>query len=299
VYHWNGNWKKALGLYESVYNEDPTYGNVTSFYNELARQHADSLTFRGTTFADTSKLSYESKGEYRRNINGIFSVDLKYAVSDTTLFSGNSFSRIHSLSGALPMDLSIFTIAPFGGIYMISNDGFSSPLSPLDYFGKYDYRFKGEASLSAAAGSVSLNGSWSTDWEKDTLMEGSVPIGYNIGEAAVQLDFGFVKKPVIEDSSMRLSGYGKYMADDNLIWGSFFELINSNILNTSPDIILDLKGNFSYEDSTSISSSYWSPERVLAAGGGVELFTSFEMGKESFLKNRVRFTAGYYKDGES
>ncbi len=299
VYHWNGNWKKALGLYEEVYNEDPVYGNVTSFYNELARQHADSLSFRGSTFSDTSKLSFDSVGEYKRNINGIFSVDLKYVVNETTLFSGDSSSRVHSLSAALPLDLSIFTVSPVAGIYMVSNDGFTPADNPLEYFGQYDYLFKGGVSLSASAGSLSLDGSWLVDWEKDTLMQGAAPMGYSIGSAALQLDLGFIKKPVIKDSSMRLSGYGKYMDDNNLIWGGFYELINSNLINSDPDVILDLKGSFSYEDSAKTGGSYWSPDRVLNAGGGIELFTSFKAGGESFLKNRVRVAAGYYLDGEN
>jgi tetratricopeptide (TPR) repeat protein len=299
VYHWNGNWAKALALYNEVYQEDPVFGNVTSFYNELARQHADYLNFTGTTFADTSKLSFLASAEYRRNINGIFSVVTDYSVEETTLFDGGTSNRKHSLSVGLPIDLTLFTIAPSAGIYMTSNDSFGPDNDPLNYLGSYDYKFKGGASISTSIGPVIVDGAYTFDWENDTLMFGISPRSYHQGEAAAQLDFSFTKKPVIEDTSLRLSGYGKYMDDDNLIWGSFFELINSNMITSKPDIFLDIMGNFSYEDSSGVGSSYWSPDGVLAAGGGLELLTSFMAGEESYVHNRIRFASGYYLDGDT
>ncbi len=298
VYHWNGNWAKALSLYNEVYQEDPVFGNVTSFYNELAKQHADYLSFTGTTFVDTSMLSFLSFIEYKRNINGVFSLLIDYEVDSNNLFSGDTSSRIHSFSAGLPIDLSIFTIAPSAGIHMTSDDNFESDADPLTYLGNYDYRFKGGLSMAAAIGPVILDGAYRFDWEKDSLMPGISPVSYQLGEAAAQLNFAFTKKPVIKNTSLRLSGYSKFMDDDNLIWGSFFEIINSNSINLNPDISLDISGNFSYEDSSG-SGDYWLPEGVLTAGGGLELFTSFAAGKENYVHNRIRFASGYYIDGDT
>ena len=89
------------------------------------------------------------------------------------------------------------------------------------------------------------------------------------------------------------------MDDANLIWGGFFELINSNMITSKPDIFLDIMGNFSYEDSSRVGNSYWSPDGVLAAGGGLELLTSFMVGEESYVHNQIRFASGYYIDGET
>ncbi|MCD6397666.1 MAG: hypothetical protein J7L71_09005, partial [Spirochaetaceae bacterium] len=298
VNHWNGNWAKAMNLYNAVYQEDPTFGNVTSFYNELAREHADYLNYSASTFADSSKLSFLSSVEYRHNINGAFSLVTDYSIEGVTLFSGADSGTIQTLSEKLPVDLSLFTISPMLGINVISDDSFASDTNPLNYLQRYAYNFRAGASLATSFGPVILDGTYLYDWDRDTLVSG-LPVSYQQGDASVQLDFAFTNKPVLKDSSLRLFGYGKLMNDSNLIWGSFFELINSNLLRSSPDISLDIKGNFSFEDSTSSGTSYWSPDSVLYAGGGLELLGAFPISEDTYFNNKLRFASGYYIDGGS
>ncbi len=301
VNHWNGNWAKAMSLYNEVYQEDPTFGNVTSFYNELAREHADYLNYTASTFADSSKLSFLSSVVYRHNINGAFSLVTDYSIEGITIFLESPDSNsgtIQTLTGKLPINLSLFTISPLLGINIISDYLFDSDTNPLSYLQCYTYKLRAGASLSTSFGPVILDGTYLYDWERDTLVSGS-PVSYQQGDASAQLDFAFTNRPVLKDSSMRLSGYGKLMNDSNIIWGSFFELINSNLLRSEPDISLNIKGNFSFEDSTSSSSSYSSPDGVLYAGGGLELLGSHSLSGDTLLNNKLRLVSGYYIDGDN
>ncbi|MEA1911289.1 MAG: tetratricopeptide repeat protein, partial [Spirochaetota bacterium] len=112
VYQWNGNWKKALDLYEEVYNEDPVFGNVTLFYNQLAREHADRFDFSGTTSADPSKLVFESSASYNTNLNGIFSLGFNYNISNNRNYILGTSYLLQNLALQLPIDFSFFTLSP-------------------------------------------------------------------------------------------------------------------------------------------------------------------------------------------
>jgi tetratricopeptide (TPR) repeat protein len=312
VNHWNGNWAKAMDLYTEVYIEDPVYGNVTSFYNQLAKQHADYLSFSGRTFADSSTLSFISSTEYKRNINGVFSLIMDYSSEEAGIFSGDSpNSRIQSLVLKLPIDLTLFTITAIGGVHMTSDYRFDSYSNPLEYLGRYDYKFNGGASLDTSIGPVILNGSYLYDWEyawKDEVVDVDgdsrikqylYPLNFQVAEAAMQLNLAYTKIPIIEDTSTRLSGYGKVMEDSNIIWGTFYELLNTIPINSDPNVFLNLRAGFSYEDSTelAVDGLYWSPSEVLTAGGGFSLLTAFPVGKVNSVTNTIRFASGYYQDG--
>ncbi|RKX83809.1 MAG: hypothetical protein DRP58_08140 [Spirochaetes bacterium] len=301
VYHWNGNWKKALDLYESVYNEDPVFGNVTLFYNQLAREHADTFDFTGTTYADKQKLKLESSASYNTSINGIFSLGFNYNVINNRNFDNSNTYLLQNLSIKLPIDFTLFDLIPNGGVYAYQDLINSSPGSSSmgAFLGEYNlYPYAG-ISTSLWTGPVGIFAAYNHNWEEESLKNKNSAVAYDKGEVLVQLDFNYTQLPILKDTSTLISGYGKYFKDGNLIYGGSFELLNEIKINKSPDISLNLSGNVIYEDSSNgspVDGSYWVPEDSISAGGGLEMVTAFNFSDKVTIGDTLGARANYFSE---
>ena len=305
VYHWNGNWKKALDLYEEVYNEDPVFGNVTSFYNQLARDHADRLGFESIVYGDTSKMSFELNSFYDANINGIFSLGIDYNVINNRIyrdFSPETASSylLHDLSLEFPIDLLLVVISPKGGLFARSDlvdTTFTGTPSMLDFLAEYNIYPHGGISASVWSGPLGVYGGYQYSWEKDSFQPGRSAVSYQKGDISLQLDLGFTKVPVIKKSSALISGFGRQVEDGNIIYGGSFEFFNEVKLSTNPDVSLNLSTSVVYEDSIDGSTdNYWAPTDSLTVGGGIEASGEFNLNDNITIVDRLGFTANYFSE---
>ncbi len=311
VYQWNGNWQKALDLYEEVYNEDPVFGNVTLFYNELAREHADRFDFSGTTSADPSKLNFESSDSYNSNIYGIFSFGVDYTVSNNRIYRDynsdpnidtSSVYLLHDLSLQLPVDLSLFVLSPEAGVYVKSdllNDSLEANPDMDEFLAEYKiYPYAG-VSMSLWTGPFGLYSAYQYSWEEDSFKPGTggSPVSYQKGELSAQVDFNFTQLPVLKETSSLISGFSRFLSDGNMIYGGSFEVLNEVKLNKDPDININLAGRVIYEDSSNgLQDEYWAPEESLTAGGGIEASAEFSLGKNVSIGDTLGFSINYFSD---
>ncbi len=300
VYHWNGNWEKALDLYEEVYNEDPVFGNVTLFYNQLAREHADTFDFVGTTYADNQKMIFESDVSYNTSINGIFSLGFNYNVSNNRDFINNNTYLLHNLSIQLPMDLSLFILSPEGGVYAQSdliNNTFSDTPGMDDFLGEYNVYPFGGVSASIRTGPFGIYGTYQYGWEEESLETGRSAVSYQKGEISAQVDFNYTQIPVLKETSSLISGFGRFVEDGNIVYGGSFELLNEVKINRNPDISLNFSGRLIYEDSANGSTDdYWAPSDSLSAGGGMEAAAAVNLSDKVIVGDKFSLRADYFSD---
>ncbi len=310
VYQRNGNWAQAQKLYKEVYTEDPVYGNVTAFYNQLAREHADRLSFSGSTFADTSVLTMTGNAEYRTNFSGTFSLVVDYStcynlypVEPAAVYAPTSFYQ--SLKAGVPLSVSGLDITPSAGTYILSDlsdqdsrtDFIGDPV-PGSLFSTFTPYFFGSISADFSAGPVSISGGYVYDWVSETFKPGDSPVSFQTGTGSLQINFGFIKKPVIQNTGFSVYGYYKSFSDSNSTYGIFSELNNYFSVLDKPYVRLGLSGNFSVEDSDSTSPDYWVPLDSYRSGGALSIQSTFDLSEDRSLSDEFRLYSGYYSDND-
>ncbi len=107
----------------------------------------------------------------------------------------------------------------------------------------------------------------------------------------------FIKKPVIQNTTASLSGYGKIFDGNVSSYGVFAELSNSFGILEKPDLRLGLTGNFSWEDLKGSSSDYWLPVDSLKGGGTLTAVINLDFTRERSLSDNLMLYGGYYSDG--
>ncbi len=308
VYQRNGDWAKAQQLYQEVYDEDPVYGNVTAFYNQLAREHADHLAFTGSAFADSSILSTVAGIKYLENFSGSVSFMLNYQ-SSYNLFPTDPAelyaptSSYQKLSAGFPLKINTVQIIPSAGFYLMSDlvdqqsrTDFAADSYPLTLgktFGLYPLV---KVSTEFAAGPLYVSGGYGYTWLEETLRTGRSQTSYQEGTGSLQVDFGFVKKPVIQNTSAMVSGYARFFSDSVSSYGIFTELNNSFGIVDKPEVQLGITGSFSWEDSKGTSPDYWVPVGSLKGGGALSASVAVDNAGERSLSDDIRFYGGYYSD---
>jgi len=300
VYHWNGNWKKALDLYESVYNEDPVFGNVTLFYNQLAREHADRFDYSGSISADPLKLKFENNVSYNTSINGIFSFSLNYDFYNSQDFTSGNSNMLHNLFLNIPVDFSLFVLNPVGGVFIQSDIVNNGTQEAGELLGKYNvYPFAG-ISTSIWTGPYGIYGAYKHSFEEESLQPGRSAVSFDKGEFLFQVDFNFTQIPVLKETSSLVSGFGRYLDDGNIIYGGSFELLNEVKINKNPDISLNFSTRIIYEDSTNgsppNSDPYWAPTDSLTGGGGIEASAAFNITDKVTIGDKLGLSANYFSD---
>lgn len=304
----NGNWSIAQKLYREVYNEDPLYGNVTAFYNRLAKEHADHLTFSGTTFADSSQQTFTGKTQYVKGINGVFGFMLDYTAQNTVYpFSSAQYSPtsfMQSLSSGLEVKLGALKLTPSAGISLLSNlitssgrTAYSAEKTPVAIMSAFiPYPFA-TAGLEVSSGPVIFDAGYAYNWLDETFQPEITPVSYQEGNGSVQVDFGFIKKPVIQDTLFSLTGYSRFIQDGNTLFGLSSQISNSFSLLEKPEIQMGITGSFSWDSALDTAAhTYWVPDNAVNAGGAVDLSGVFSTGDDASLADALSLYAGYYSD---
>ncbi len=310
VYHRNGDWSKAQELYREVYEEDPVYGNVTAFYNQLAKEHSDHLIFTGSTFADTSQISFTGDTQYRMNINGTFSFMADYTVNYTLYPASAALyaptSLLNSFSIGIPLSFNRFILKPNAGISLESDlvdqdtrAGYDTNSTPLDFFSTYNLYPFGGVEMEISAGPVIVTAGYKYNWMAETFHPEDTPVSFQTGSGSVQIDFGFIKKPVIQNTGLSVSGYLQFLDDNNSIFGVSSEVNNYFLILDKPETTFGITGSFSWESSKidSLNSpSYWLPVDSYRGGGAVSVSSEFDLNRDISFSDDLRFYSGYYSD---
>jgi len=278
VFHLNGDWSEALRIYEEIYQEDPGYNNVASFYNELTRDFADSFQFQGKTFSDTSSLTFDAEATYNVHFDRTFAMTLDYNVAHNRIyriFSPDDATTYlyQNVNLTLPVTLSSFTIYPEGGMYLKTDlvddsgkDEFSDNPSIPDLMGAYGIYFKGGASAAFSKDLLYISAGYFYDWQTDSFHPGNSPVAYHQALLDMNLNFAGTRIPFVEDTVFSLSGNGKFINDGNFTWYTGIQLANDLELLREPAMDLNLIADFTFEDAKEDSDNYWTPDDSLKTG---------------------------------
>ncbi len=304
----NGDWSKAQKLYKEVYMEDPVYGNVTAFYNQLAKEHADHLVFTGTVFIDSSVISAVSDLNYRTNINGTLSLGVDYS-SNYNLYPLNTADTyaptlyLQNVSFLFPLIFPRFTITPEVGGTVLSNlveqdsrAEYLSDTSPVQMISTFRAYPTGSISCDIVLGSIIVSGGYRYNWVEESFRAGRSPVSYQEGNGSIQVDFGFIKKPVIQNTGISVYGSDKFYSDNNSTYSISSEINNYFRVAEKSDVSMGILGYLSWEDSSGNSTDYWSPSESLRAGGSINVLSSFPWSEEGAIGDNLRFSTGYYSD---
>jgi len=307
----SGNWSKAMDSYKKVYWSDPDYANTLRYHNQLARAHADSFSFRSTSFYDTTRIDYEGTAEYHRKVNSFIGWDMTYRYENDRLcrtFNGESpgaFS-LHSLRLGIPLSLCFLnvTITPFGGVGIRNALYNVDPSFPPDtsyepdivlseFYADLFYGLHGKLGI----GPVEIFGGWSNQRKTDTYFPEREAVFANAGELQVSTYFSFPDMRHVNSFSTRSYGRFEFLTDANMTGTFVQELVGSFHLSDTPWVNLDITGVGSYEDSiVPETTDYYSPDADITAKGGVRGTVVLPVGGGS-LGLSLWLSAGGYHTG--
>jgi len=128
-----GDWYRAMNQYKKVYDQNPRYENASYYYNQLARQNADSVSFEIQNITDPSRINYNGTAAYQTKLNSWLGWGADYHLDMDRKFRvfgeevPNQF-KLHTISFNVPVLLTgmNLTITPEAGLYAWN-----------DYFGVY------------------------------------------------------------------------------------------------------------------------------------------------------------------
>jgi tetratricopeptide (TPR) repeat protein len=94
VYQWNRQWSKAMAQYREVFWADPNYEQATSNYNQLAREHADSLHTKVSYSVDTSRIIWNGEIDYTTDVNELFGIMAEFKTDYYRVFRWAEYGPI-------------------------------------------------------------------------------------------------------------------------------------------------------------------------------------------------------------
>ncbi|MDA3812550.1 MAG: tetratricopeptide repeat protein, partial [Spirochaetaceae bacterium] len=256
VYHWNGDWSEALRIYKEIYEEDPQYNNVASFYNDLTRDFADSFNLSAKTFSDSSTLSFNMNTDYNVKINKNLGLSLNYSAEILRKFIEKPSYFYQNVNVTVPVSFSLFTFKPTAGLYMkidvIDETGVNLLSQNPDLFGHINidnFYFTGGGSIAFSKDPVYLSTVYIYDWMTDSFLPGKTETDFH--EVTVDMNFNFAKTkiPFIEDTVISLSGGAKFITDGNLSWSAGAQVANNVQILREPSMNLNIILDFIYEDT--------------------------------------------------
>ncbi len=308
-----GLWQTAKEYFRRVFWADPSYENASSLYNEIAREHADSIDVSASYLADTASVTWNVDAKYSIELNESIGIEASYEGTNKRIFRWEKLPdgledyayTVHSLSLGLPLTFMAggFTISPAIGFDITLNDNLYAEESATVPFGQFGDKnvppsaffelfniLYPEARLDFSAvpsSGMNLSGSAFFGLQPETLgfLKNDV---YELGGTLnVGMSLAGTDLPVIENASARLYGEGEYIFDSytsagyNVIYAALGELSYAIIRSEEPSFTLSLFGNAYYQDSTIPKDiaeydkiDYYSPQDVFLAGGGL-LMTSY------------------------
>ncbi len=284
-----GNWYRAMEQYKKVYYQNPLYENAASYYNQLARAHADTVHITALNVTDPSRISHEAHADYKREINGRLAWGFAYQMDVDSMY------RTYG-----DEDPSSFKLQTLGLIFPVTFPGWNLTVTPLGgfhlfnrFFGS-DYDFNPDLPVSLednrTASSLVPRGGVDFHWEKDflrmllayrsSLEEESLFAGRNLTRSRVfdltastyfPLESSYEWGPVTTRTygSLRfLDSQG--VSDVNRTHQVVQEASVGYVVSEKPYFKLTGSGLFNYEDSLdSDVTDYYAPQDVFELKGGL------------------------------
>ncbi len=307
VYDFNGDWSKAQELYEKVFWDDPLYGNVASFYNRLAREHADEFGFSGSMYTEPSKTAWTGQAVYTTSLSGTVSLSADYRILNSRDIVENDTPAGSALTHTLSLGLPIFlpgprlTLTPLIGGILTNGYGNSTASAEALSIGDYGSRFaayplaglKGELPLKH----LTVSGNYRYDWEYDSFLPGRDDVSYHQAGGTVAMNLSFIRSPVFSRSTARLLGESRFLSDGNLVYSAGADLYMGFPLALQPEIELQSYLSGSYADALEEDVvDYWSPRNVISVSGGVALRANFPVAGDRLIGEYLRFGIGHYQE---
>jgi hypothetical protein len=320
IYQWKGDWKSALDSYRAVYAADPYFENVGSQYNQVARDHADTLGSLGWYLADTQRVWWHAETSFSSQVNSTFGLTGMYQTDsvrierdDTTGTSqmDHSSYQLHDLSVGVPLKLlnGRLGLTPWVGGVMGANglfEKFNSTGTAVvndDRFGVYAVEpyVKLDASFGGWS-AVFLNGTMRWGRHPDTwdLLRSSV---YDASaEANAFTNLSFIDSWPLKDTTLRTYGRIDYLhtgdfAFNNFLYTALQEITVNVLKGENPYGVLSVNGNVTWQQSQRDEIYlYYAPLNVLQAGGGLTGSMSFGVGGGDVLGLSLRAYAGAYQE---
>ena len=315
-----GNWYRAMNQYKKVYYQNPVYENAATYYNQLARAHADTVHIRALNITDPSRISHQANADYTREITNRLGWGFSYQFDVDSLYrtygsEDPSSFKLQTLDLNVPLTFPGWNlkVRPFGGFHLFNG-----------FFGS-DYDFNPNLPVSLeenrTASTFAPRGGVEFKWQKDyisadlgyryELEDDSLFIGRNLTTAHVMdltasTYFPLEKNDSLGPVTTRTFGVLRFLNSDgsssvNRLHQVVQEASIGYMVSENPSIRLTGNGIFNYEDSKESGvANYYAPSDVFELKGGLRGTVGFH--NSSWTENLEISLYGsggaYWADGE-
>ncbi len=318
----HGDWFQAMKKYKQVFYTDPNYENTANYYNMLAREYADTLSFSASLLGDPSSVIQHGEAAFSTSLNSVFSYNIRYQLDNTRIYKASTVSgyegdpvltshQVHTLLLDLPINLYLLNLK----IKPIAGAGFSSSLyenlsnvpqntlvSVSEYLTSYSVfpRLGGE--ILWAEDNISVSVKYIYERLKETFIPYRNPVFVHSGELNANFNIPFPGLPDFNGISLRTYAKGAFLSDRNIIGTGVMDVSAGFHLADSPWSTLNLLGTVSFEHSLSKAGlsanystlNYYAPNGVLVAKGGVSGSSWIGIGDGDVIGLSMRVAAGAY-----
>jgi hypothetical protein len=296
VYEWNLDWASARDLYRVVYKADPYFENVTTLYNRVEREHADSVASTTSAFADTQQVDLHAEAGWSHSFDSTLGIAAAYSADDLriekTMYNvpDHSAYDVHAASLGMPIDLPSlnFKVTPWIGGVLSGNGLFTNTggTSSNDLFEVYSGQPFAKVDASVGAWKLFfVNGTLRWGPQLETLDPARGQVLYDASmEANLSTNLSSVDRPVVRDLSFRT--YGKVdlvhtaaLGYQNLMYTALQEITFNVLKGGTPYSVLAITGNLTYQNSLYYEPSlYYAPDGIFVAGGSLTASTWIGLG---------------------
>jgi tetratricopeptide (TPR) repeat protein len=322
VYLWKRDWKSALDSFQSVYRADQYYENVAAQYNQVSREHPNSIITLGSYFADTQRAQWHAEAVYLQRFNTVLGMSASYQTDVVrfqqwdpyTALTDHSSYQLHDISLGVPIDLfeANVTLTPWVGGMLRTNGlynktqsgGTVSPAFIEDQFEAFAAEPYVKLDSTLGVGSaLFLNSTLRWGRQPDTFDPARKTAVYDASaELNVTTLLSFIDIWPLRDTSIRTYGrvdllHTPEFSFTNLLYTGLLEISSNVVKGGSPYRVISVGGNVTYENSANVESYlYYAPNGVLLAGGTLAASVWFGVGGGDVMGVSARGYAGSYQE---
>ena len=317
VYEWKSDWKSAQDAYGLVYKADPNFENVTTLYNHLAREHADSISSQTSAFADTQHVQLHAETAWSRSFNSTLGISAEYQTDDWRILRANatggtdsSSYQVQDISVSVPIRfyLEDVTISPRIGGMLVGDSLFlkTGTVTPSGDFFQSVSAASPYAKLDVAAGAFNalyLNSTFTWGRLPESLDPALQVSLYDASaEANLTTLLSFIDVWPLHDTTLRTYGRVDLVQTDqlayqNMMYTALQEITIDILKGGSPYGVLSLSGNVTWQNSDhSEPYLYYTPSSVLVLGAGLKGSLAIPAKNGDVLDLSLRGYVGSYQD---
>ena len=284
-----GNWYRAMQQYRKVYYQNPLYENAASYYNQLARSHADAIHITAQNITDPSRISHQGNADYHRNITDRLGWGFSYQMDVDSLYrtygtEDPSSFKLQTLDLKLPVTISQWDleVTPFGGFHLF-NRFFGSrydfnpfqPVSLEENRTATTFQPRGGVDLTWKQDFLTAQALYTYELEEDSLFEGRNLTTQHALDLSADTYFPMENKESLGPVTTRTFGSFKVLNSENALQGNqVYQIVQEASLGYSlskkPSIRITGNGLFNYENSKETPvTDYYAPEDIFELKGGL------------------------------